>query len=559
MNRYLLISGLLVVSSLLGGAPPAPTGGSQVELLQIEGVREFPDATEPGAVQYACASGASSLAAYFAQQELPFIKDLVRKYQGRKACHIHYEPTVRGFRALTDDRPITGFVSGIHPDDFVADRKPVGDSLAVVKTILERTTEQLDVTLTIVEDYGAEHWPASLERHFPNTRHKIQLIRSDAEDTHPWGQDYVKAGSVNGELRLLTTRRLYEGRAADGDRFLPLLNAFSDGRFVRSKLSWEGGDLQFSRDPRDPSKTILFYGSTVRDYWGAELRPREFGWVLQVEFGADSVMDMSHIGPHTDYLVAFPPEGGLVLVSEPVRNDFVLARSIIAALQEMYGRRAPDEIEGSLGILTRIETGGGEQAVGEMMRQLDILRGKLPLIQLDVDPQTDVDMTAHIESHCPQDVRECFTPEGRHTLFKVNRDLLRKLVDLKIDQEEEERVHWQLLNLLESQLPLGGALIDDQLGRLAQTLKGRGFRVVRVPYLFADRQTKGWPGVSYVNLLAMGKQLYTPAFGLGKAEEAYFAQIRKKLPGYELIPLQSRMGVASNGGIHCVFGIIRQP
>lgn len=559
MKLQLLISGLLVASSLLGGVPPESAAGGQVELLRIEGVREFPEATEPGAVQYACAADASALAAFFATQELPFVNDLVRKYKGRKACHIHYEPTVRGFRALTDDRPITGFISGIHPDDFVADRKPVGDSLAVVKSILERATEPLDVTLTIVEDYGAANWPSALERHFPNTRHQIQLVRSDAEDTHPWGQDYVKAGSVNGELRLLTTRRLYEGRATDGDRFLPLLNAFSDGRYVRSKLSWEGGDLQFSRDPRDPSKTILFYGSTIRDYWGAELRPREFGWVLQVEFGADSVVDISHIGPHTDYLVAFPPEGGLALVSEPVRNDFLLARSIILELQKLYGRRSPKELEGSLGILTRIETGGGEQAIAEMLRQLDLLREELPLIPLDVDPQTDIEMTAHIASHCSDDVRECFTPEGRRTLFNTNKDLLRRLVDLKIDQEAEERVHWQLLNLLESQLPMGGALIDDQLARLAQTLKGRGYRVVRIPYLFADRQTRGWPGVSYVNLLAMGMQLYTPAFGLGKAEESYFAQMRKKLPGYEIVPLDARMGVASNGGIHCIFGIIRQP
>ncbi len=555
------VRGLLFIFLLGWFCPVAGAEGvaDDVELLLIDDVREFPDATEPGAVRYACAPNVNRLAAHFAERDLPFIKDLVRKYKGRKNCHIYYEPTVPGFRALTDDRPIAGFVSGIHPNDFVADRKPSGDSMSVIQFVLSRISKPLDVNLTIVEDYGDAEWPAALERHFPNSPHNIKLIHSTAEDTHQWGQDFIKAGQANGELRLLTTRRLYEGRAEDGNRFLPLLDAFSDDHFVRSKLSWEGGDLQFARDPRDPSKTILFYGSTVRDYWGKELRPREFGWVLQVEFGADSVVDLSHIGPHTDYLVAFPPEGGLALVSEPVRNDYLLARSIVAELQQMYGDRAPKELTGMLGILTRLETGGGEQAMGEILRQIEVLRQILPSIAPYVDPKTDAELVSYIEANCVNNVYECFDRRGRRKLMEFDRDLLRRTVDVKIDQEEEERAHWQLLNLLEAQLPLLGSDIDDQLERAAQTLKTRGFRVVRVPYLYADRQTRGWPGVSYVNLLAVDKMLFTPAFGLGKAEEAYFASMRKKLPGYEVIPVPARMSVVSNGGIHCVFGIIREP
>jgi len=557
----MLVRGLLLII-LLGWLCPvvgAESGSADIELLLIEGVREFPDATEPGVVRYACASNPARLAAHFSEKSIPFVKDLVRKYKGRKNCHIYYEPTVPGFRALTDDRPITGFVSGIHPNDFVADRTPSGDSMSVVQFVLSRISTPLDVTLTIVEDYGDAEWPAALQRHFPNTPHNIKLIHSTAEDTHPWGQDFVKAGEVNGELRLLTTRRLYEGRAADGNKFLPLLDAFADGHYVRSKLSWEGGDLQFARDPRDPSKTILFHGSTVRDYWGKELRPREFGWVLQVEFGADSVVDLSHIGPHTDYLVAFPPEGGLALVSEPVRNDYLLARSIVAELQQMYGDRAPKELVGLLGLLTRLETGGGEQEMGEMLRQIEILREQLPQIPPYVDPKTDAELMAFVDANCADNFYKCFDREGRRKLMRFNRDLLRRTVDLKIEQEEEERAHWQLLNLLEAQLPMMGSDIDDQLERAAQTLKNRGFRVVRIPYLYADRQTKGWPGVSYVNLLGVGKTLFAPAFGLGKAEQAYFEQMRKKLPGYEVLAVPARMSVVSNGGIHCIFGIIRQP
>ena len=37
-------------------------------------------------------------------------------------------------------------------------------------------------------------------------------------------------------------------------------------------------------------------------------------------------------------------------------------------------------------------------------------------------------------------------------------------------------------------------------------------------------------------------------------------EIQKKLPqGYELVPVYARFGLMNNGGVHCVFGIIRDP
>ncbi|MBI1354618.1 MAG: hypothetical protein GC160_09750 [Acidobacteria bacterium] len=530
-----------------------------VEFLRIEGVREFPEATEPGAIQYACAQNAATLSAMYAEKGLPFLPELVRKQKGFKACHIYYEPTVPGFRALSDDRPITGFVSGIHPNDFIADRKPVGDSLSVIQQVLGHIDRPLDVTLTVVADYPQSEWEAALRRHFPDTPHHIQLVESAAQDTHPWGQDYVKAGAVDGELRLMTPRRLYEGRAADGDKFEPLLNAFSSGRFIRSKLSWEGGDLQFSRDPKDPSKLILLFGSTIRDYWGKQLKPREFGWVLQVEFGADAVFDLSGIGPHTDYLVQLLPADNAVMVSQPVRQDYDLYRSIVAELQAMYGRRAPRELEALLAALTLLQTSPGEESGVEVARQVAALHDKLPAIVPAVDPTVDAGVIAYIEAHCSDDLDNCFSPDGRRKLLVENRELLRRALDVLIDAEAEQTIHWQLLDLVEAQLPGMIYPIDDKLDRVAQDLKSRGFKVIRVPMLYGDRRTKAWPGMAYANLLVFEKKLFVPNYGLGAAEEGYMNLMRKRLPGYEVIPVSARMGVASNGGVHCVFGLLREP
>ncbi|MEZ5394765.1 MAG: hypothetical protein R2724_18320 [Bryobacterales bacterium] len=397
----------VVFAVSLSAVPNQP--GGEVELLPIEGVREFPEATEPGAIRYACAPNTAALESFFGEKGLPFVAKLVRRVQDRKACHIFYEPTVPGFRALPDDRPIEGFVSGINPDDFVADLEPVGDSLSVVQAVLARVERPLDVMLSVVEEYGDAEWPAALERHFPNTPHHIRLLHSSASETHPWGQDFLKAGAVGGQLRLLSPRRLFEGRETDGERFAPMLDAFRDGPYARSKLSWEGGDLQVARDPRDPNKTILCYGSTVRRYWGGELRPAEFGWVMQVELGTDSVIDVSNIGPHTDYLVGFLPEPGVAVVSEPVRDDMQLMRSIVAALQQLYGDRAPRELSTLPGVITRLETGASEDAVRDIRRSVDILRVQLPTILPYVDPDTDRLVLDYLRANCPEDIQQCFT------------------------------------------------------------------------------------------------------------------------------------------------------
>ncbi len=339
-----------------------------------------------------------------------------------------------------------------------------------------------------------------------------------------------------------------------------MLDAFSDDHFARSKLSWEGGDLQLARDPRDPSKTILFYGSAVREYWGAELRPREFGWVLQVELGADSAIDLSHIGPHTDYLVAFTQDVGLALVAEPVRGDMGLARAVLNELKRIYGRRAAEEIDAALGALTRWELGRNTDSLAELLHRADSLRKTLPLLPLDADPRTVVELDAYLDANCPGAPEKCFDKQGRRKLFESQPDLTRRVLDMKTSQESEDRAPWQMLGLLETQLNQGvGSKVDEQLNRLAQQLKGLGFRVVRIPYLHPDYQDPPWPGISYINLLAVEKTLLMPAYGLGKPEEGYFDLIRKRLPGYEVVPIPARMGLVNNGGVHCVFSIVREP
>ena len=69
-----------------------------------------------------------------------------------------------------------------------------------------------------------------------------------------------------------------------------------------------------------------------------------------------------------------------------------------------------------------------------------------------------------------------------------------------------------------------------------------------------------WAGVSYVNLLALDRKLFVPAFGLGEFEERVFSGIARGLGGrYRVEPTYARTALLSNGGAHCVVGLVREP
>ena len=51
-----------------------------------------------------------------------------------------------------------------------------------------------------------------------------------------------------------------------------------------------------------------------------------------------------------------------------------------------------------------------------------------------------------------------------------------------------------------------------------------------------------------------------PSLGLGEAEAAIFAKLQAEIgPGYQVMPVNARLGLLHNGGVHCVFGIERDP
>ncbi|MEX2303236.1 MAG: agmatine deiminase family protein [Bryobacterales bacterium] len=526
---------------------------SAVQLVRIEGVREFPEATEPRAIQYACASDRAALPAFFSSRGLSFEPALVRARQGHPFCHIYYEPTVPGFRASTEDGTVSELFAAVDPVSFVVRRKPTGDSLDVIKAVLKQLPRPVDITISSPPQFEAEYWPPALEFHFPNTRHRISIVRSEAHTTHPWAQDYVKAGVANGERRILTPRRLFEGRTADGDTFRPLLDAFTDRRFARSKLSWEGGDLQFALHPRDPKKLLMFYGASARAYWGQDLDPADYEYVLRTEFGADDAVDLTRIGPHADYLAAVLPADRIALIAWPVRDDYTLAKAAIAELVKFFGRRAPSQLL-LLENMFEDPKNLDPQAVLQLTTALRKMLPELPGVQ---DEQISAAQIAYVSKNCPGNPVACFSGEGGRMLLRNDPELWRLSADSTADQEKELSLTPILLALIESQLP-GAATVDlREIAAKEKELRQLGFQVIRVPHLLAE--AGDWPGVSYINYLRVGRTLFVPALGLPAVEEKIFADLRRKLPdGYEVIPIPARSSLLNNGGTHCIFGIVPQ-
>ncbi len=371
--RLWLLAGL-ALASVSGLASQA-----SVELLLIPEVREFPEATEPGVIRYACADSTTALKAFFAQNGLAFHEKLVRPHQGRPICHIHYEPTVRGFRASTEDRPIRALYGAVDPMRFIADRAPNGESLDVIQFVLAKLPRPLRVELRVNERFDESHWPAALERHFPGTHHDVGLLETAGVGTHPWAQDYIKSGSVDGELKILVPRRIFEGRGEDGELHRPMLEGLQGEEFVRSKLSWEGGDLLFAKDPRDPSRLLMVYGNAAMAYWGEDLPKEDYEYVLASEFGADIAMPILGTAAHVDFLVSFLPGGSgkpVALVSRPVRDNSAILQAALSELFALYGGAPPPGLVRLRTLLHERET-SPESDAESAVQDIQVLRGQL--------------------------------------------------------------------------------------------------------------------------------------------------------------------------------------
>ena len=534
-------------------ALPAMAGGSVV----YEGVPAstlWVDAVEPGALRLACSSSEAELAGVFAREALPFRRELLRKEPGR-LCHVFYRPTLPGFRVAPDDDPLTGVDFDTDAVLYVASgSRNRGEPVGVMKEILQRIPRPLAVSILIHRVHDQAAYEKATQRNFGGTPHRVALVDRGVDRTFWWVQDWMKAGSAAGRPALLLPRRIFEGKPDTAQAFAPMLDRFGsrDG-VVRSRLSWEGGDLLLTRDPRDRQRLVLFHGDFVKPYWAETLTASEYQYVLGLEFGADRALDLGGLAPHVDYFISFLPQDRLALVSVPVWGDMAVARAAVLALLSRIGNRKPRALVDLRDALSEPDP---DQA--RVRQALAAARREAADWQLEVDPTLAGRMQALAGKVCSAG-GDCLSPVSQLRLIEADPETFADWIHATQAAADEPAVIAAHLDLVEGQLqPVPEAMRRRVLEKIGD-LETLGFRVVRVPAFRVDLASpRSWPGISYVNALVVDRQVFVPRFGLGEVEDRVFADLQAKLPpGYSVLPIEAQRVLVRNGGLHCLAGLVR--
>lgn len=513
----------------------------------------YADAATPGAIQRVCAEDEADLPLYFSARKMPFLPALVRTHD-RMRCHIYYEATARGFRAAPEDAAVSELVFGVDTAAFLSrrDARP-GDGLDVAKQMLPQLDRPLKITFGLANS-GDDSFRAALAHHFPKSVHDFTVQQHPVDDYHPWVQDYLKAGRIGSESRMLVTRQGFEGRLSMGAEIRPLLDAYRGPKYIRSKLSWEGGDLQFTMHPRQSGKLVMFYGTSAKRYWGESLSQEEFEHVLLTEFGADLAVYLGDLAPHVDYLMAVLPAGRTVLVAEPACRDMRLARAALAALEARFAGAPPLEIS-ELRAALHGTTADTARALEWVRRAKQVHRNW----RQPADAEKAAKVRAYLAANCPADERQCLQNGGLAKLLAKNPDVLRSWAETAAHAQTESVLSLRLLDIIEGQLSPCDVRGAQRLEQVVGVLRQVGFDVVRVPSIPGSTDPMSyWSGVSYTNAAVVDRTIFVPRFGLGAIEEQWLDALRTKLPqGYRAVAVDARLLLLVNGGVHCVMAFGR--
>ncbi len=544
----------LILATTIALTAAARPGLAQVDITAVPPSPHWPDATEEGALRLACASTIPELGEHFAREALPFRSDLLRD-EGGRVCHVLYRPTLPGFRASPDDEPLKEILFDADALLYLATaRENRGDVLGAMTEVLGRIPRRLDVGVFTHRLHEESAYERATKLSFGDTPHGVSLLDRGVERSFWWVQDYMKAGTSRGGETILVPHRIFEGNPKYGELYEPLLEQLTgQKRVTRSRLTWEGGDLQFTRDPRDETKLVLYYGNFVKPYWGESLTQGEFEYVLSLEFGADRAVDLGGLAPHVDYFVLFLARERVALVSVAQSGDLDVARAVLERLLAGYGGQEPPTLSELKEALSSPNPDPREVA-----RLINEARRQQGTWSFDVDGDLFDRTEALVAEVCPER-EDCFTAADQVRLAAADPALFEEWIHAVQHARDEQSVVTAHLDLLESQIePIPEEHQGRTLEKIAE-LEGMGFRVIRMPAFRVNlRKERDWPGISYVNGLVVDKQVFLPQFGLGDIEAGIFRLVDAQLPeGYSIVPIYAQRVLIRNGGLHCLTGLVR--
>jgi hypothetical protein len=511
----------------------------------------FLESAAPGVLGRVCAPARGALQNYFQNEQIGFDEDLVYR-DGDRYCHIFYRPTLAGFRAEPKNSPVRALLFDFDSTRFVVrGDEVVGDSLDVVRSILQNLHRPIPISIGLGRGLSPTLYEEARLRHFGDLASPVMFRDNGSFGFNPWVQDFIKSGRVGATLRVLVPRRLFEAIPANGPAFLPHLDELCrlDSQFVRSHLSWEGGDLLFMRDPRDRDRLLLFYGEAARPYWGRSLTPAEYAYVLKAEFGAEEAIDLSGLAAHVDYEVAFLPDAGIAVLGTHLTGNVSLAREALASLIARMPSPAPTELVELRKVLVRAEDDSGlRDDVLRAVRRAAKARDRWRL--------------ADAEGSCPEGdcpAEEPLSFQELETLLALDPERTRARVRADYSSRFDRQTIGAYLAIVESQFLEVPEDVLEVSRRSSEKLAALGFEVIPVPRLGGHPDSSiPWAGLSHVNLLLVDHKLFVPRFGFGSEEDRLLEELSERIPGaYQVIPIFAQHLIVHNGGLHCISGILR--
>ncbi len=557
LTRLVFGCALLLVCVVNDGDAP-PRSSPPVTFVPVQVSSRFAAAIADGALSYACAPFSQYLADFFKARSLPFEASLLRKDE-HGSCHIFYEPSLRGFGASPVNAPAAELFFNIDALALLTGRpEKIGDSLDIAREILSEVKRPLAVTLNVGIPGHEAYYERALRLRFGACADRFTLHHVPLGKVDPWIQDFMKSGQFGSARKILISRRAFEGNPENGAAFQPMLDSFPEPEFVRSKLSFEGGDLAFVRDPIDRRLT-MFYGTSAQEYWGAGLTRDEFEYVLKLEFGAAKAIYAGGVTPHVDYHLKFLRTGRIALLAEPVSGNLQLARAALAILLRSYPEPRPAQLTG----LARILSPAGDVLrpnAGQIIEATRRASAAPGLWKVQVSDQTRRQIDDFVRQHCPANPLACVQGENLSNMLDDHPDILAHWVRSGTSLNMQDKLALRLFEIIRRQASPPDDAARAALDQQAEVLQTLGYRVIRVPWLPGDgAPLSQWPGISYTNSVEIDDLLFVPEMGFEKVEAGWFDRLQRALgDSYRVVALPAQRLLIDNGGLHCAMAIARE-
>ncbi len=295
---------------------------------------------------------------------------------------------------------------------------------------------------------------------------------------------------------------------------------------------------------------------------GPGLKREEVEFILKSELGVDHIIDGSLLSSHVDYSI-LPIDQDRVLLRSPFTRHVRFTCDLVDVMLEDFERNlklSPPK----LGELRAAICAPNARFGSDILHLIQQAKDEFDqneqnwIVNNSMDEFKD-EMYTGIGKYCDLNDSSCIqnfieTPAGLSKLTGSNPRLAEAMLNSMVDGNSNRQRFSAYYNLLEGQILTMKAGEIKRLSSVRRKLKEMGYKIINVP---SPHHESSWAGLSYVNSLAVDKDLFLPSIGLRSFEPALKSKLASDLGDFRVHLIPSKIQVMKNGGIHCTVKAIR--